>query len=217
MTVNKQTDLLSSLCNPEAIADTLDDQLIPKVERLLGAQAAQLLQKTAELHRAEEAKDVMASRSVATASGQISVKSNQGFDSPACTCRLALVKGCQDRERMLQAQVTAGVRCVPRASQVAWALRCIILTGRNTAATTMAHAQVARMEAAMEEERLRHSLVEHQLQQQLVEERLRAERMRASRDDTVQQRDECQHELAAAYAELEAMQATLADSAVYVR
>lgn len=30
-------------------------------------------------------------------------------------------------------------------------------------------------------------------------------------------RDECQSELAAAYAELEAMQATLADSAVYVR
>ncbi len=77
--------------------------------------------------------------------------------------------------------------------------------------------QVARLEASLEEERLRHSLLEHRLQAALAEERLRAERLRVARDDVRDQRNECAAELATAYSELEVLQSTLAESAVYVR
>ncbi|KAJ9515432.1 hypothetical protein QJQ45_016425 [Haematococcus lacustris] len=79
------------------------------------------------------------------------------------------------------------------------------------------HTQVGRLEALMETERLRHSLSETKLQQQLDEERRRAERFRALREDAVLQREDTLADLASAYAEMEAMQSTLADSAIYVR
>mmetsp|Transcript_15584 Transcript_15584/g.33804 ORF Transcript_15584/g.33804 Transcript_15584/m.33804 type:complete len:277 (+) Transcript_15584:130-960(+) len=69
----------------------------------------------------------------------------------------------------------------------------------------------------LEAQRAQSTLTEYKLQQLLGEERMRYERMRSLRDDALLQRDEAVSQLACVYADMDAMQATLSDSAVYVR
>ncbi|GLC61921.1 hypothetical protein PLESTB_001819800 [Pleodorina starrii] len=77
--------------------------------------------------------------------------------------------------------------------------------------------QVTRLEALLEASRLQATFVEARHQAALAEERVRSERLRAMRDDALQQRDNALSELSGCYADVDALQATLADSALYVR
>lgn len=76
---------------------------------------------------------------------------------------------------------------------------------------------VSRLEALLEAGRLQSAFTEQKLQHNLLEERTRSERLRGMRDDALLQRDEALGELSVCFADLDAMQATLADSALYVR
>ncbi|GIL61014.1 hypothetical protein Vafri_15436 [Volvox africanus] len=76
---------------------------------------------------------------------------------------------------------------------------------------------VSRLEALLEAGRLQAAFTEARHQAALAEERVRCERLRAMRDDALQQRDNALSELSGCYADVDALQATLADSAVYVR
>ncbi|GLC39936.1 hypothetical protein PLESTM_000968800 [Pleodorina starrii] len=79
------------------------------------------------------------------------------------------------------------------------------------------HHDVTRLEALLEASRLQATFVEARHQAALAEERVRSERLRAMRDDALQQRDNALSELSGCYADVDALQATLADSALYVR
>ncbi|KAF6258082.1 hypothetical protein COO60DRAFT_1701528 [Scenedesmus sp. NREL 46B-D3] len=77
--------------------------------------------------------------------------------------------------------------------------------------------EVCRLSALLEASQLQAALSSEQLLADVGEERARCERLRAVRDDALLQRDDALLELANAYADIDAMQATLADSALYVR
>ncbi|KAG2431349.1 hypothetical protein HYH02_013339 [Chlamydomonas schloesseri] len=77
--------------------------------------------------------------------------------------------------------------------------------------------EAARLEALLEASRLQASYSEARHQAAMAEERSRAERLRAMRDDALLQRDNALSELSGCYADVDALQATLADSALYVR
>ncbi|PNW69894.1 hypothetical protein CHLRE_17g697200v5 [Chlamydomonas reinhardtii] len=77
--------------------------------------------------------------------------------------------------------------------------------------------EAARLEALLEASRLQASYSEARHQAAMAEERARAERLRAMRDDALLQRDTALSELSGCYADVDALQATLADSALYVR
>ncbi|GFR53262.1 hypothetical protein Agub_g16044 [Astrephomene gubernaculifera] len=76
---------------------------------------------------------------------------------------------------------------------------------------------VTRLEALLEAGRLQASVAEARHQTALAEERARTERLRVMRDDALLQRDNALSELSGCYADVDALQATLADSALYVR
>ncbi|KAG2423520.1 hypothetical protein HXX76_015268 [Chlamydomonas incerta] len=77
--------------------------------------------------------------------------------------------------------------------------------------------EAVRLEALLEASRLQASYSEARHQAAMAEERARAERLRAMRDDALLQRDNALSELSGCYADVDALQATLADSALYVR
>ncbi|MEW5300309.1 MAG: hypothetical protein WDW36_003248 [Sanguina aurantia] len=76
---------------------------------------------------------------------------------------------------------------------------------------------VSRLQAQMQTCRIDTAISGSKLQQLLEEERLRTDRMRSLRDNALMQRDDALSELASAYADLDGLQSTLTDSAVYVR
>eukprot|EP00877_Chromochloris_zofingiensis_P013852 jgi/Chrzof1/8720/Cz03g21250.t1 len=77
--------------------------------------------------------------------------------------------------------------------------------------------EVSRLTALLETQTIQSVVTEERLQSMLEEERQLCDRLRLVREDALQQRDDALSELATAYADIDAMQATLADSAVYVR
>eukprot|EP00879_Flechtneria_rotunda_P031689 GHRR01034642.1.p1 GENE.GHRR01034642.1~~GHRR01034642.1.p1 ORF type:complete len:260 (+),score=116.44 GHRR01034642.1:359-1138(+) len=77
--------------------------------------------------------------------------------------------------------------------------------------------EVTRLSALLEAANLQAALNTKQLAADLADERLKSEHLRAVRDEALLQRDGALLELSNAYADIEAMQATLADSALYVR
>ncbi|GAX79400.1 hypothetical protein CEUSTIGMA_g6841.t1 [Chlamydomonas eustigma] len=81
----------------------------------------------------------------------------------------------------------------------------------------MLREEVVRLDKQLESERLRSAFSERKLQQQLNQEMLRADQLRLLRDNALAQRDDALNELASSYADMDALQATLSDSAVYVR
>ncbi|KAG2494179.1 hypothetical protein HYH03_007537 [Edaphochlamys debaryana] len=76
---------------------------------------------------------------------------------------------------------------------------------------------VSRLEALLEAGKLQASFSDARHQAALAEERARSERLRQMRDDALLQRDNALGELSGCYADLDTLQATLADSALYVR
>ncbi|KAG1679664.1 hypothetical protein FOA52_006181 [Chlamydomonas sp. UWO 241] len=77
--------------------------------------------------------------------------------------------------------------------------------------------EILRYEALLDAEALQALFTERKLQQMLGQEHVACEQLRAERDAAAMQRDDALTELAIAYADMDAMQATLSDSAVYVR
>eukprot|EP00775_Hariotina_reticulata_P009150 gene9150-9318_t len=77
--------------------------------------------------------------------------------------------------------------------------------------------EVSRLSVLLEAARMQAAFNSEQLMADLADERSRADRLRDVRDEALLQRDDALLELANAYADIDAMQATLADSALYVR
>lgn len=81
----------------------------------------------------------------------------------------------------------------------------------------VASLQVSRLTALLEAAQRQHALSTEQLAADVQDERRHAERLRAARDDALLERDTALLELADAFTDINLLQATLADSALYVR